>query len=151
MPIGNYDFKKVEEGIITPAQKVYYSAIACGDEATTEKGYTYEYIENNESKKLEYSEKFDLVKKIIESTDKQVDFEEKTEKKEVEHKEYSTGDEDEKDAFIDKKMKEYREKNKDATAREALNYANAEYEARLQKEDTINRTTAEITSGFGMY
>lgn len=30
-------------------------------------------------------------------------------------------------------------------------YANAEYEARLQKEDAINRTTSEITSGFGMY
>jgi hypothetical protein len=30
-------------------------------------------------------------------------------------------------------------------------YANAEYEAGLQKEDAINRTTSEITSGFGMY
>jgi hypothetical protein len=30
-------------------------------------------------------------------------------------------------------------------------YANAEYEASLQKEDAINRTTSEITSGFGMY
>jgi len=130
----NYLEDKTEKGLITPAQKQIYCALAMNDVATETDGlYTYSYAEGDEKKTIEYKSSFDLVKKAIDNKTPEVDLDEKSEKgKETEKKTYSKKNEseDKQDDFLVEKSEEYIKENPDATQKEAMLYAGREWKSK---------------------
>ncbi len=85
----------MSEGIITPAQKYFYTSLAMADsiQSNDDGLKKYEYEENNEKKTVEFSDTFELVQKVLDNSGKQVDFEEKSEEGKKEEKKSYTKDE----------------------------------------------------------
>jgi uncharacterized protein (UPF0335 family) len=121
--IDMYLEKQIESGVITPAQKHFYTAIAMNDsEVVSDKPRVYTYKEEDATKTIEYKDSFDLIQKIIANSEKAVNFEEKSKESKHEPKRYD-GDNAE-DVKRDELIKEYREADKELSYREAFDKAN---------------------------